>query len=237
MKVLIAIPAYNEELILEKSIYKLLDFCNKNLSDSINIIIADNNSKDKTSQIAKSLAAKFSNVQYLFIEKKGKGIAIKQAWQSQIADIYCFMDADLATDLSSLPLLISEIKKGNDMVIGSRFHPNSKVKRLFVRKLFSFGYFLLAKILLGVKTKDLPCGFKAINAKIKENILPYVKNQEWFFDSELVILSEKNGFKVKEIEVVWQDIREGEDKSKVNAISLGFNYLKELLRIKKELKK
>jgi len=87
MKILIVIPVYNEEVILEKSTVKLFDFCQKNLSDNWKIIIADNNSKDKTAQIALGLVKKFSSLEYLFISEKGKGIAIKQAWQSQEADI------------------------------------------------------------------------------------------------------------------------------------------------------
>jgi len=143
----------------------------------------------------------------------------------------------LATDLSSFPLLISKIKKGSDLVIGSRFHHDSKVKRLFLRRFFSSGYFLMAKLLVGTKIKDLPCGFKAINAKIKENILPLVKNKKWFFDSELTILAEKSNYKIKEIPVVWQDFREGEDKTRVSPFSLSLVYIKELLSLRKRLKK
>jgi len=236
MKILIVVPAYNEELILEKSILKLLDFCRINLSDDWHVVIADNNSKDKTADIGKSLAQKFPNLEYLFIEKKGKGIAIKQAWQSSEADIYCFMDADLATDLSSLPLLISEMKDGNDIVVGSRFHKDSKVKRSISRKFISLGYRVLVKIILGLKVDDAPCGFKAINNKIKENIPPKIENQKWFFDSELIILAEKNGYKIKEIPVIWHDPREGQDKSRVNIFSLSLAYFSQLLKLRKRLK-
>jgi len=236
MKMLIAIPVYNEELILEKNIIKLFDFAKKNLVVDWQIVIADNGSTDKTAEIAKRLATRFSKATYLFINQKGKGIAIKTAWQKNSADIYCFMDADLATDLSALPVLIAGITAGNDAVIGSRFHSQSTLKRSWVRKLISQGYRLILKIILGLKIKDAPCGFKAINNKIKENILPLVKNQEWFFDSELVILAEKQGYKIKEIPIKWQDFREGQDTSKVKTISLSWNYLKEVFKLRRRLK-
>ncbi|MFA6410031.1 MAG: glycosyltransferase [Candidatus Buchananbacteria bacterium] len=236
MKIIIAVPAYNEEAILEASINKLVDFCQKNLTIDYQIIIADNNSTDQTAVLAKNLAEKFNVVKYLFVDKKGKGIAIQTAWLAQAADLYCFMDADLATDLQALPLAINEIKAGSDMVIGSRFHPQSQVDRLAIRKFTSHCYRLVLKIILGLKINDAPCGFKVITEKVKTKILPQIKNQEWFFDSELAILAEKNGFKIKEIPVVWRDPREGQDKSRVNVLALGLAYFSQVINLKKRIK-
>jgi len=236
MKAIIVIPAYNEALILEENIIKLFNFAKKKLTADWRIVIADNNSTDKTAEIAKRLAAKFPEITYLFISQKGKGIAIKTAWQKNSADIYCFMDADLATDLSALLALVAGIMEGNDIVIGSRYHPQSILKRSFVRKLISQGYRSVLKIFLGLKIQDAPCGFKAINNKVKENILPQVKNQKWFFDSELVILAEKQGYKIKEIPINWRDFRKGRDKSRVKTLSLSWSYLKEVLELRHRLK-
>lgn len=236
MNVVIVIPAYNEELILEKSILKLFSFCQSNLNLDWKIVIANNNSSDRTGEIAQKLAATFSQIEYLFIDIKGKGAAIKTAWENYSAEVYCFMDADLATDLAALPELIKGIRDGNDLVIGSRFHPQSKVSRSLVRKLVSLAYQLVLKIILQTKINDAPCGFKAINHKVRQDILPQIKNQQWFFDSELVILAEKKGFRIKEIPVIWHDLREGQDKSRVKTLSLGLAYFKEVLKLKKRLK-
>jgi len=236
MGVIIVIPAYNEELILEKSILKLFSFCQNNLDLDWQIIIADNDSSDQTGKIAQNLAAKFWQIKYFFVDVKGKGAAIKTAWQKSSAEIYCFMDADLATDLVALPELIREIGAGHDLVVGSRFHRQSKVSRSLVRKLVSLAYRLVLKIILKTKINDAPCGFKAINHKVKQDILPQIRNQEWFFDSEMVILAEKKGFKIKEIPVIWHDPREGKDKSRVKTLSLGLAYFKEVLKLKKRLK-
>ena len=127
MKIVLAIPVYNEEAILAKNIKTLWDFCFKNFIDSeVVIIIADNNSTDRTAQIADDLAAANPAIQHLFIPQKGKGLAIASAWRALEADVYGFMDADLSTDLSALPLALREIRKGlsgrvgADVVIGSR---------------------------------------------------------------------------------------------------------------------
>jgi glycosyltransferase involved in cell wall biosynthesis len=236
MEVIIAIPAYNEEKILKDNVTKLLAFAQEKLADRFLIMIADNCSNDQTAAVAQSLAQSQSEVRYPYVGEKGKGAAIRAAWESQTADIYCFMDADLATDLAALPALIEAVKSGADLAIGSRYLKGSKVKRSLFRKFFSFGYHLALVAILKTKIKDMPCGFKAINSKIKEAVLPQVRNNQWFFDSELVILAEKQGFTIKEIPVTWHDPREGGDKSRVNALSVGRAYLQEVVKISRRLK-
>lgn len=230
--ILIAIPCYNEEKIIKKNILILLEFCDQNLKQDFTIIIADNNSNDQTKQIIKGLENE--KIKYIFIPRKGKGLAIETAWQSQDSDIYVFMDADLAADLNALPELIRQIKQGYDICIGSRFHKLSKVKRGIIRKIFSHGYSFLFKIILNSKINDAPCGFKAINRKARQNILPQVRNKEWFFDSELLILAEKQNYKIKEIPIKWEEPKHR--KSRAGITSIIREYLKMLLKTRKRLK-
>lgn len=236
-KILIVIPAYNEEKLLLSSIVKLYGFCQQRLGSGWRIVVADNQSTDRTAAIAKSLATEYPGVDYLSVGIKGKGAAIRAGWQSATADIYCFMDADLATDLAALPDLILAIESGSDVAIGSRYLPASKVTRTLGRRFFSIGYRLALKLILGTKVHDLPCGFKAINSKIKESILPVVTNNNWFFDSELVLIAEKRGFNIAEIPVTWSEPRGAQDKSRVNLVAVARSYLSEISRLKTRLKK
>lgn len=237
MKILIALPVHNEELILAKNIKLTLDFCRQNFpNNEFRIIIAENNSKDQTLQIGCGLANEFAEVGFVSTVEKGKGRGIKAAWESEPADVYIFMDADLATDLSALPELIKSIEAGFDLVIGSRFHAKSKVDRSLFRKTVSLGYFMVLKTVLGLKINDAPCGFKAISQKAKEALLPQIENLEWFFDSELVILAEKQGFKIKEIPVDWSEKSDFGRKSKINLFKIAPQYLNQVLRIKKRIK-
>ena len=187
--------------------------------------------------MSKQLTKNFDRVKYVFTENKGKGIAIKTGWKKFDADIYIFMDADLSTDLSSLPDLISGIKKeGYDMVVGSRFHENSNVKRTTIRKIISYSYRLIKKILTGSTITDAPCGFKSTNNEIVKEVLPYVKDNEWFFDSELLIITENKGYKIKEIPVKWEDIRESGDSSRVQVLSLSLKYFISLIKLRKKIR-
>lgn len=229
MKILIVLPSYNEAKILEANITKLANFCRVNLAGhDLKIIIADNNSKDNTKEVTVALEQKFSEVEYFFVPQQGKGNAISIPWLKYQADfdVFIFMDADLATDLEALPELITGIQSGNDLVIGSRNLPESKVERTLFRKMFSLGYRLALKIFLATKIKDMPCGFKAANQKVIKEIVPQIQEQTWFWDSELVYLAEKQGFKIKEVPVKWQEPRSGEDKSRVSFIAVSWLYLK-----------
>lgn len=235
MKVLIAIPALNEEKILQNNIEKIFLFCQKNITDDWQIVIADNQSTDQTSAIGKNLDTIYPNVSYLYINQRGKGLAIKQAWHKFTADVYCFMDADLATNLEALPKLIAAIKQGADIAIGSRYHKESKVERSFFRKIFSWGYKIVLKIILKTKINDAPCGFKAISHRVKEQLLGQVEDNSWFFDSELVLRAEKAGYKISEIPVDWQEPRDKLDKSKVSTFSVSLAYLKKVLALKNKI--
>ncbi|MCK4744947.1 glycosyltransferase [Candidatus Parcubacteria bacterium] len=239
MKINITTPCLNEGKILNNNIIALFNFLNKNVAeDEWQIIIADNNSTDNTAEIAKELEDRFKQIKYFFISQKGKGVAIRHGWKNFDADIYVFMDADLSVDLEALPKLISAVKEEHyDIAVGSRFHKQSIIKRSIARKMISKLYRVAKKIITNSYISDLPCGFKAANKEIIKKILPLIKNNEWFFDSELIILSEKCGYKIKEIPVKWEEVRESGDKSRVKTIALGFNYIKNLIELRKRLKK
>lgn len=235
MKVLIVLPAYNEAKIIRENTEKLLDFVQKNLlDDQIQIVIADNNSKDQTSEIGKELAAKYDQIAYEFVAEQGKGYAVLSPWlkMEEFFDIFIFMDADLATDLQDLPYLIFGIKQGFDLVIGSRRLSESRVNKSLSRHIFSSCYHWVLKVLLGTKINDLPCGFKSINRRALKDLVPLIKDRSWFFDSELVYLGEKKGFKIKEIPVKWQEPRVGDDKSRVNLWKVSWLYLKRASQLK-----
>ncbi|MFC1598436.1 glycosyltransferase [Patescibacteria group bacterium] len=234
MKILLVIPAYNEEKIIKDTLLEVGQFLNEQINDEYLVVVADNRSADQTAEIVKELSSNDQGLDYLFIEQKGKGIAIRTAWnkyQDQF-DIFIFMDADLATDLKDFPALIQGIKDGNDIVVGSRYLKESEVTKTVLRRIFSFGYRLILRVFLGTKVKDLPCGFKAVNKKVITEILPEVDNNTWFFDNEFVYLAEKKGFKIKEIPVKWQEPRTAENKSRVNIIKVSWLYLKEIWRLK-----
>ncbi|MCX8178886.1 MAG: glycosyltransferase family 2 protein [Candidatus Aenigmarchaeota archaeon] len=231
MKVCVTLPVYNEQEQLESSALKVLEICKKNYKD-FEILIADNASTDATLDIAKKLSKEYKQIKYIHLPQKGRGRALKTAWQSTDADIMCYMDIDLSTDLKHLKELTDAIEKGYDISFGSRHLKESELERSFKRDVLSKGYNFLLKLFLNVDFKDAQCGFKAINKKVATELLPKISDNEWFFDTELLVKGQRFGYKLKEIPVKWT-----EDKgSTVKIWKTVSNYMKNIFRLRKELK-
>jgi glycosyltransferase involved in cell wall biosynthesis len=236
MKINVTIPVYNEEKILEQSISTLNNFLEKEFSEyDWEILIVDNASIDKTSEIAKMLKGKYDKVNYIYLDKKGKGIALKKAWTESDADIVTYMDVDLSTRLDHFTDMINGIVKGGySIVIGSRLMRNSRTKRSFKREFFSRSYNILVKLLFFTKFSDAQCGFKAVTREVVNKIVvPYVEDTGWFFDSELLIISEKSGYKILDIPVEWiEDL-----DSRVKIIQTIIENIKGLIKVKSNFMK
>ena len=204
----ITIPVYNEERELENNIYKLFSFCKKNLgSYDWHITIADNASTDNTPFIAAAIGKKSSKISHLRIEQKGRGRAVKRAWIESERDLCTYMDLDLSTDLIHLPNIIKKLEKGYDIAIGSRLARGSRVEgRTFIRELTSRTLnFLFIRFFFQTHFTDAQCGFKGVTREVVENLIPKIKDNEWFFDGELLITGEKSGYKIYEEPVHWVD--------------------------------
>lgn len=230
MFVEITIPAYNEEEILEKSSSRLFSFL-KNVNFKYTVTIADNGSKDRTLEIANKLAKKYKNLKVFHTDKPGKGNAIKCAWKESKAELLCFMDADLSTELTHLNEMVALLKE-NDLVIGNRLSRSSKTKRSIYRTIVSIIYNRIAKICLGIKANDLQCGFKGIKKQVFLELAGKLEEEGLFFDTELIAWAEKKGYKIKELPVKWTERK----ASKIRIYSTAGNYLRQLLLLKKRLK-
>jgi glycosyltransferase involved in cell wall biosynthesis len=203
----VVIPVYNEERELASSVGTLRQYLTEHLPDfSWHITIADNASRDRTLAIAKDLSRKFPEVSYVHLPQKGRGRAVKYVWVSDGADIEAYMDVDLSTDLKHFPPLLRSLTRGYDIAIGTRNASGSRVYgRTMLRTFTSKMYISIIKIFFWVHFSDAQCGFKAVTRRIVREIIPKVLDNEWFFDSELLILAEKTGYRIYEEQVTWID--------------------------------
>jgi len=201
----VVIPVYNEEKALPDSVAKLRDFLSQNLQHQCHIVIADNASTDKTWEIAQSLAQKYSDVMPIHIDEKGRGRALRKVWLESKADIVSYMDVDLSTSLEAFPKLVQSIIDGADIAIGSRLKRGARTTRGLKREFTSRCYNFLIKVMFFTTLSDAQCGFKAVSRDCAQKIVPLIQNNEWFFDTELLLLAIKNGYKIKEIPVTWID--------------------------------
>lgn len=205
--VTIVIPVYNEEAELSDRIETLVGFCKSHINSfDWEVVIADNASVDRTFEIANKLAKKFKEVHALHLDKKGRGRAVKYAWSKSHADFMAYMDVDLSTDLRHFPSLIQSLGRGYDIAIGTRNATGSRVYgRNILRTITSKGYIMLIKLFFWVRFTDAQCGFKAVTRNVVKTIIPYIKDNAWFFDTELLIFAEKSHLRIFEEPVTWVD--------------------------------
>ena len=122
LKLDVVLPGLNEENGLENTVETLSAFMHERMDEyDWRIVIADNGSTDATPEIGLRLASERERVEYLRLEQRGRGRALKHAWTQSDADVVAYMDMDLSTDLEYLPPLVTAVvEDGNDVAIGSR---------------------------------------------------------------------------------------------------------------------
>ena len=202
----IVVPVLNEEAALEGSIRRLHRYLGAELPFSWRIVIADNASTDATPAIALRLAHELPGVELLRIDRKGRGCALREAWSRSDAKVLCYMDVDLSTDLRALLPLVAPLLSGHsDLAIGTRLARSARVVRGPKRELISRGYNRLLRTALRARFSDAQCGFKALTATAAGRLLDDVRDDSWFFDTELLVLAQRRGLRVHEVPVDWVD--------------------------------
>ncbi len=228
----IALPVYYGNIPeLSRSVKTLVAYCRRYLREyRWTIVLAVNGKQPATIlPVARSLKKRYRGVTYIYTPEPGKGNGVLAAWQRRLADIYTYMDVDLSTDLGAFRSLLDGIKEGHDIVVGSRYHQDSRIKRSLKRYIISRGYIVLFyRSILGVPVHDAQCGLKAINARVVREILPLIRDRVWFWESEMLYVAHRKGFSIKEIPVVWTENK----VSGVNLLKIIPNFIRNVLRLR-----
>ncbi|HSK18824.1 MAG TPA: dolichyl-phosphate beta-glucosyltransferase [Longimicrobiales bacterium] len=225
----VVIPVLNEAHVLERSVDTVRAFLSENFAHRWRVVIVDNGSTDGTGEIAERLAARYSDVAYHHLAKRGRGSALRHAWTRSSADVVCYTDVDLSTELAALPKIVDAILvDGYDLATGSRLMRESRTRRSLKREAISRAYNLLLKAVLFTSFSDAQCGFKAVSRRIVERVVPEVKDTCWFFDTELLVLAEKWGYRIKDVPVIWIE----DDDSRVKIVRTAWDDIKGVCRVR-----
>jgi glycosyltransferase involved in cell wall biosynthesis len=228
----VVIPVLNEAHVLEKSVEAVRRFLKENFPCKGRVVIVENGSIDGTKEVAERLSATYPDVGFLHLREKGRGHALRYAWTQSRADIVCYTDVDLSTDLAALPRLVSAIvDEGYDIAIGSRLMKDSHTVRSMRREVISRAYNLFLKAVLFTSFTDAQCGFKAVSREVVDRIVPQIKDQSWFFDTELLVLAEHHGYRIKDIPVIWIE----DDDSRVEILRTAWEDIKGVFRLRWQL--
>ncbi|WP_239512692.1 glycosyltransferase [Bifidobacterium avesanii] len=205
----IVIPVYNEQEQLAGSVVTLMNHLAASQREgwayTWNIVIADNASTDATWPIAAQLALQYPDrVRAVRIAAKGRGRALKLAWGESVARVRAYMDVDLSTDIRLTGTLVGSLLYGGaDVSIGCRLFDESDVERSLKREVISRTYNTMLRVGLDAAFHDAQCGFKGVTASAARTLLPLIEDDEWFFDTELLLLAQNLGLNIYEFPVHW----------------------------------
>jgi glycosyltransferase involved in cell wall biosynthesis len=224
----IVVPVYNEHDVLEASIHRLHRYLSESFPFTWRIVIADNASSDDTLEIARRLEHELPGVEVLHLAAKGRGRALRAAWTSSDAQVVCYMDVDLSTDLRALLPLVAPLLSGHsDVAIGSRLARGARVARSPKREFISRTYNHLLHAALRAHFSDAQCGFKAVRLDVVRELVPEVHDEGWFFDTELLVLAERHGLRIHEVPVDWVE----DPDSRVDIVSTVVGDLRGVARL------
>lgn len=248
------IPVYNEAQRLEKTFASLSSFRAPRGFKVTQVIFVNDGSTDNTGMRIKKFIQNTRKTQrvgtsdHLNIRKsgsqsilslpeiisyahnRGKGYAIREGLKKSSADYSLLLDSDMSTDLTELKKFAPHMKKGIDLVIGTRKNGHSTVVRhqpLF-RELMGKGFTRLTKLILGISGTDFTCGFKALSQDVRDIYVSKSRIDRWSYDVELIYLTQKNKLSSIEVPVIWSN----DPRTKVKLGNAIFTSLRDLFIIR-----
>ncbi len=225
----LVIPVLNEAHVLAKSVATARQFLAESMACRWRVVIVDNGSTDGTDRVARELVAAHDDVRFLQLPQRGRGRALRHAWTQSDADVMCYTDVDLSTELAALPKMVHGIVvDGFDLATGSRLLRASKTTRSPKREFISRCYNLFVRGVLWTSFSDAQCGFKAISRAAMLDLVPNVQDQGWFFDTEIMVLAEKRGYRIADIPVTWIE----DDDSRVKIVKTAWDDIKGVFRVR-----
>ncbi|MDU6478943.1 MAG: glycosyltransferase [Corynebacterium kroppenstedtii] len=228
----IVIPVYNEATSLPTSIPHLVESLSNLVPFTTTVTIADNASIDNTWIVAGELERQLPSVRRVHLDQKGRGRMLKKVWLESQCDVVAYMDVDLSTDLHALlPLLAPLVSDHSDIAIGSRLARSANVVRGSKREFISRTYNHMLRLMMSAHFSDAQCGFKAMRTDVARAILPHVEDPNWFFDTEVLLLAEKAGYRIHEVPVDWTD----DPDSRVNVVETALQDLRGMWRVRRNI--
>ncbi len=218
MKYLIIVATYNESEVIESLLESVFSFV-----PDANVLVVDDNSPDKTYEIVDRLGQEKYKDKLFLLKRAGKlglGTAYVAGFNWALArdyEVIIQMDADFSHHPKYLPGFLETIKT-NDLVIGSRYISGGGVVNWGLgRKIISMGGSLYSRIILGLKVRDLTGGFKCWRRRVLETIdVNQLKSNGYSFQVETTYKTFLNGFKIKEVPIIFEDRRVGQSKMSGN---------------------
>jgi dolichol-phosphate mannosyltransferase len=216
-RVWLFLPTYNEAENLEAIVRTTAAQLEATVPGDWRLLVVDDASPDGTGQLADGLARELGGVEVLHRQgKTGLGAAYLAGFEHALtrgAELVIVMDADFSHDPRHLPAMIAAAED-SDLVLGSRYVAGGQITNWpRLRRVLSRSGSLYARLMLGVKVRDLTTGFRCVRRRVLEAVEPStLRSQGYVFNIELTYRALLAGFTVTEIPICFRDREEGESK-------------------------
>ncbi len=188
------IPVFRQEKTIEKNLRNILSECTL-LHVPFEIIVVIDGFLDKSFEHANRVtSSKIHVVGYK--TNHGKGYAVRFGMGKSRGDIIGFLDAGGDVSELTLSMMLEHFKWYNaDIIIGSKRHPVSKVQYPFQRKILSWGYQMLVRLLFGLNVRDTQVGMKLYRREVLVDVMPRLLVKQFAFDIEILAVAHYLGYK------------------------------------------
>jgi dolichyl-phosphate beta-glucosyltransferase len=233
ISVAIVVPAFNEAARLGVSLQQLTEFLSRQPWDW-EVRVVDDGSIDDTSGVVEACARQDSRIVLQREPHRGKGGAVKAGLTGSKAHFRFICDADLSMPVTELPRFLPPTLGSFDVAIGTREGPGARrvgepLRRHLAGRVFNF---IVQRLTLpGIK--DTQCGFKMFTARAVEAIFPYVEEQGWAFDIEVLCIARAKGLPIVEVPIEWHYRRD----SQLDLVRDGARMFRQLLEIRARVRK
>jgi hypothetical protein len=230
----LVIACYNEEFELEDSVRQVIEILDS-ARWTYEIIFVDDCSRDRTREIIDRLMIKYQakNVRKIFHEHNtGRGRAVTDGFKIAVGDVIGYIDIDLEVHTRYIPTMMLAIEQGADVATAHRIY--TVQPRLFHRFVLSQGYVQLVRHLLGVPLKDTETGYKFFKREKIWPLLDQVKDEHWFWDTEIMVRSHLAGLHIVELPCLF--VKRYDKKSTVHLFSDSWEYFVDLWHFRRVVK-
>ena len=199
----IVIPAHNEERRLTGSLEKIFDFL-PGQEYTFEVLVVENGSTDRTLQIARSLAERYSGLRVFKEERRGKGLAVRRGMLEAKGRYRFLCDADLSMPIEEINRFLPPILPDPQVVIASREVPGAVVyDEPFYRRFIGRWFNRLVRLTVLPGLRDTQCGFKCFRADVAEFVFRRQRLNGMAFDAEVLYIARRRGYRIVEVPIPW----------------------------------